>query len=362
MTELFAIGGVLRDYDWGVVDGLSEWTGKPTGQPEAELWFGAHPAAPSPLLDRPDSQQSTLAQAMGFGQVPLLTKILAAGSPLSLQVHPSESLAKDWRRTPEGRALLADDVEKIEMLIALEEFLVLAGWRDSEEAGRILSAAAATESVLAAVRDSDRSQAIRLLLGADALRASEAEWLAAVRDAESDPITIQVMTRVAHKFPGDPGVAVACLLQSSALDAGDAVYLPAGLPHSYVQGRGIEVMTSSDDVLRMGLTSKPVAVEYAVAALNDDQEVNLIRSPRDGRYAPPESPFEVRLVTEETVEAPTAHYRLALSLTDDAEIRTADRYRAISAGEAVVLPQGFPTADVEFMGRGALVTAREVQP
>ena len=361
MTELFAIGGVLRDYDWGVVNGLSEWTGTSTDGPEAELWFGAHPAAPSPLQVPSGQNESTLAQVVGSGDVPLLTKILAAESPLSLQVHPSELLATAWCQTPEGRALLADDVEKTEMLIALEEFLILAGWREPEEAGRILRAVGATERVLVALRDSDRAQTIRLLLGDDALRATEAQWMAAVTSAGSDEITDEVMARVAHKFPGDPGVAVACLLQSSVLEAGDAVYLPAGLPHSYIHGRGVEVMTSSDDVLRLGLTSKTISVEYAIAALDDDRAVDLIRDPDDGLYAPSGSPFKVRFAAQESVAAPTAHYRLALALAGALEVRAADQRRVVSAGEAVVMPQSCPTAEIEFVGRGVLVTAGGAQ-
>lgn len=359
MTEMFAIRGALRDYDWGVTNGLSEWTGASTNGPEAELWFGAHPAAPSPLLESTEQRGPTLAEVLGPGHVPLLTKILAADSPLSLQVHPSESLAKAWRQKPRGRLLLPDDVEKIEMLVALEEFHILAGWREPEEAERILRAAGATEAVLSATRGSDRARAIRLLLGDDALRATEAQWMTAVTSAGSDELTTQVMARVAHKFPGDPGVAVACLLQSAVLGVGDAVYLPAGLPHSYVRGRGIEVMTNSDDVLRLGLTSKVVSVEYAIAALDENRAVELIRDPDDGFYAPAGSPFEVRFATDEIVESPTSRYRLALALAGGLEVRTADQRQAVSVGEAIVMPTDFPTAEVEFVGQGVLVAACE---
>lgn len=358
MTEMFAIGGVLRDYDWGIVNGLSRWSGTTTNEPEAELWFGAHPAAPSPLRDPAGSDESTLDQVLGAGQVPLLTKILAAGSPLSIQVHPSELMARSVRQSPEGRALLADDAEKIEMLIALEEFLILAGWREPEDAGRLLRAVGATERVLSAVQDADRAQTIRLLLGDDAIRADEGEWLAAVERAGSDEVTTRVMARVANKFPGDPGVAVAGLLQSSVLNVGDAVYLPAGLPHSYIHGLGVEVMTSSDDVLRMGLTSKTVSVEYAIAALASDRSVELIRNPGDGLYAPAESPFDVQFVTEGTVLAPTSNYRLALALSGALEVTAGVQHRAVSMGEAVVLTPSCATADVRFVGRGVLVTSR----
>ena len=43
--------GAVKDYDWGIVDGLQAWSGEATGEPQAELWFGVHPGGPSPLVD-----------------------------------------------------------------------------------------------------------------------------------------------------------------------------------------------------------------------------------------------------------------------------------------------------------------------
>ena len=37
--------------------------------------------------------------------------------------------------------------------------------------------------------------------------------------------------------------------------------MPAGAPHAYLHGTGVEIMGNSDNVLRAGLTHKPVAVE-----------------------------------------------------------------------------------------------------
>ena len=38
-----------RDYDWGTSDAIAELQGRPVPAPgpEAELWMGAHPTAPS---------------------------------------------------------------------------------------------------------------------------------------------------------------------------------------------------------------------------------------------------------------------------------------------------------------------------
>ena len=46
---MFSIRGDVKDYDWGILDGLTPWTQASTGAPQAELWFGVHPSGPSPM-------------------------------------------------------------------------------------------------------------------------------------------------------------------------------------------------------------------------------------------------------------------------------------------------------------------------
>ena len=62
------------------------------------------------------------------------------------------------------------------------------------------------------------------------------------------------------EYPGDPGVLISLLLNRLSLEPGEAVYLPAGNVHAYLHGLGVEVMASSDNVLRGGLTPKFVDV------------------------------------------------------------------------------------------------------
>ena len=44
----------VRDYAWGRRDGIAALVGsEATGGPEAELWVGTHPGAPSLVVDDP---------------------------------------------------------------------------------------------------------------------------------------------------------------------------------------------------------------------------------------------------------------------------------------------------------------------
>src|ERR1700685_3257836 len=75
----------------------------PSPGPEAELWMGAHPSAPSGVLglgQRPATLDAVIAadpeRELGprcvarFGpRLPFLLKVLAAEKALSIQVHPS---------------------------------------------------------------------------------------------------------------------------------------------------------------------------------------------------------------------------------------------------------------------------------
>jgi mannose-6-phosphate isomerase len=64
--------------------------------------------------------------------------------------------------------------------------------------------------------------------------------------------------RLAEQHPRDAGAVVALLMNLLRLDAGEAMFVPAGRLHAYLHGVGIEVMASSDNVIRGGLTTKHV--------------------------------------------------------------------------------------------------------
>ena len=67
--------------------------------------------------------------------------------------------------------------------------------------------------------------------------------------------------RLSDRYPGDPSVAATLLLNYVALEPGEALRLDAGNLHSYLHGAGIELMGASDNVVRGGLTVKPVDVD-----------------------------------------------------------------------------------------------------
>ena len=89
----------VRPYAWGSLTALPELLGQePTGEPQAELWMGAHPGDPSRAdrgegprrLDEliaadPEGELGAASTARFGPRLPFLFKVLAAGLPLSIQ-------------------------------------------------------------------------------------------------------------------------------------------------------------------------------------------------------------------------------------------------------------------------------------
>jgi mannose-6-phosphate isomerase len=90
--------------------------------------------------------------------------------------------------------------------------------------------------------------------------ATAADPAVAVASASSANDDYALALDLAAHYPGDPGVLVALLLNHVHLAPGEAIWMPAGNLHAYLNGAGIELMAASDNVLRGGLTPKRVDV------------------------------------------------------------------------------------------------------
>ncbi|MFM9050326.1 MAG: type I phosphomannose isomerase catalytic subunit [Actinomycetota bacterium] len=359
-SGVHVVRGVLKDYAWGAVDGLSRWTGESTGGPQAELWFGAHPAGPSPVAHGPDTGR-TLADLPEHAGMPLV-KILAASTPLSLQVHPDpETAAVGWSRQadqPRETWLYSDDAEKREMLVALTAFDVHAGWRDPEEAADVFARAGAPESLVRTVATADRRDAVRAVLDLDRAECAriEPQLVAAATAAGWSSSAVSALARVAATHPADPGVLVAVLLDHATLAPGEGVAVPAGVIHSYVAGLAVEVMTSSDNVLRLGLTPKPVAVEEALAAVRTDRHPMPLGGFVGEVLDPPGMPFDL-VIADQPVRVPTGTHRVVLSLHGETRVTGAGSGDvSLAEGEAAVAAPGEADLVVEPEGSAVVVT------
>ena len=308
---------VVQHYDWGSTSAIPRLIGgEPDGRPWAELWVGAHPGAPSRLTaDSRRLDDMVAADPVGelgaevaerFGRFPFLLKLLAAARPLSLQAHPSaEQAASGFAR--EQTAGLArdaaqrtyrDDWAKPEIVCALTDFAALSGFRPVAEAAPVLRALDRGEKspgglllsdIVGSLLDPPGDDAatpddagrlavvVRAVLGLD--RADGAELaratVAATAHARRDPGTspavlaeLALLEQVAAGHPADPGLMVVLLLNHVVLAPGQALFTPAGVLHAYLSGTAVELMASSDNVVRGALTSKYVDVAELMRILD----------------------------------------------------------------------------------------------
>ncbi len=157
---------VVRPYAWGSRTAIAELQGRPVPAPgpEAELWMGAHPSAPSGVgpdaswptaLDAviaadPDRELGPDCASRFGGRLPFLLKVLSAERALSIQVHPSRPQAQAGFLADDERGLAPDDPArnyvddwpKPELLYALTPFEVVAGLRAPADAAGLLRALA----------------------------------------------------------------------------------------------------------------------------------------------------------------------------------------------------------------------------
>ena len=102
---------------------------------------------------------------------------------------------------------------------------------------------------------------------------------------------------LAETYPGDRGVVISLLCNHLKLAPGEAVFLPAGNLHAYLSGAGVEVMASSDNVLRGGLTGKHVDLAALIGVLDfvDGRipVLNPVLGPGGLRYPVPVDDFDL---------------------------------------------------------------------
>ncbi|MYW67697.1 mannose-6-phosphate isomerase, class I [Streptomyces sp. SID8379] len=273
----------VRPYAWGSTTAIPRLVGaEPTGEPQAEMWMGAHPGAPSRTERGPLNEVIDAAPAQELGEpavtkfgprLPFLLKLLAAGAPLSLQVHPNLQQAKEGYEKEEAQGVpidaphrnYKDANHKPELICALTEFDGLCGFRAPEEAARLLEGLGvdSLKPYVDLLRAHPEEAALREVLTA-VLSADLAEMTATVTEATAAAQRIggdyEPYAGIAHHYPGDPGVIAAMLLNHVRLQPGEALFLGAGVPHAYLNGLGVEIMANSDNVLRCGLTPKHVDV------------------------------------------------------------------------------------------------------
>jgi mannose-6-phosphate isomerase len=311
MKTIGILKNAIQEYAWGSLTAIPELLGQPvTGTPQAELWMGAHPKAPSQVFH--GGKWESLIQAIETqpvdvlgkevaekfrGKLPYLFKVLAAAKPLSIQAHPNLQQAREGfeRENRLGISLTAsnrnykDENHKPECICALTRFWGMNGFRSAPEITRYLASLCqdVLEDEIALLESRPDSRGLKRLFQS-LLTLSPQKRTAAIASAVSHAGSIDVRDdRVCHwvrrlqaEYPEDIGVLFPAILNLFCLEPGQALYLASGEPHAYLDGVGIELMANSDNVLRGGLTPKHLDVPELLNVLTFREQAPCVILPR----------------------------------------------------------------------------------
>lgn len=296
--SILKLKGKVQHYQWGGVTFLPELLGEKneTHKPYAEYWMGIHPLAPSTV--EVDGREMLLSDVISqdpvryltapvweqFGGFPYLLKIMDVHDMLSIQVHPTRAAAISGfeRENSLGIPLDApnrnykDTNHKPEVMLALSEFWLLHGFRSKEAIERVLEDVPEFNVLLPLFRKEGLYSLYRFLMEMDQsnvnnmleslikreirhyhageLQKSEPGWWVA-RLFEQKQVTGDL----------DRGIFSIYLLNLVKLQPGEAIFQAAGVPHAYLEGQNVELMSNSDNVLRGGLTPKYIDVVELLA-------------------------------------------------------------------------------------------------
>jgi mannose-6-phosphate isomerase len=380
----------VQHYGWGDRSFIPRLLGEPTpaSEPQAELWIGDHPNLPSVadldgvpvpldrLIDaRPEAVLGHATLQRYGAQLPFLFKVLSAAAPLSIQAHPNRTQAVVGfaRESDAGipltdpRRNYRDPNHKPELLVALTDFHALRGFRPLADIDRELQRHPSLAGLRASLGGCRR--------GLEALYAIFMRLPQAEVDRLLAPVVADCATRATD--PRNPEAErCAWLLRADALHGGDdhhdrgllsflllnllhlrpaeAIYLPAGELHSYLEGAGLELMANSNNVLRGGLTSKHIDVDALLSVLSVDPNSAQVmrpapdaRDPDTTRYDPPAEEFALRVLSLRPAPAlRTWHGGPALGLVLEGsglEVTAAGKTLGLARGDAFLIPSATQT-------------------
>ncbi len=307
MTAL--LSPAIKNYDWGDITALPDFTGQPRdAKPWAELWFGTHPDG-----------QATVKTGTGVkdlkeivGELSFLVKLIAVAKPLSIQTHPTiaQASAGFVRENNLGidraafNRVYRDNNTKPELLCALSDFEMLCGFAPIEQ------------SLALAEKNGWLELARRLKLTG---LAKTVRWALEEKNHRT-PANLPNYLRVVSELYADTGgVYVALLMNHLTLKSGEAMFLEPGNVHSYLSGLAVEVMSSSDNVMRAALTTKHVDLRefFATAVIDSHLPTQVTQRKSSGNtvdYEIKNSPFNVQKIDVHSTMTIQADHEVELYL------------------------------------------------
>lgn len=392
--SIFKLENVIQNYAWGSKHAISKLFGiqNPNDEPQAEIWMGAHPNGCSKIAATGELLSEVIAKdskgmfgdytAARFGELPYLFKVLAAETPLSIQVHPRKERAQQGfeRENALGIALDApnrnykDPNHKPELVYALTFYKAMNGFRPIAEIIALFNEAniSSLSQELAQLKLQPNSDslkcffsAIMSLEGATKQFALEELYAAIERPAKTamSREAFQYVADFKQHYKDDIGLFSPLLLNTVELAPGEAMFLHAETPHAYVQGTGLEIMANSDNVLRAGLTPKYIDVPELIDNTRfepiDPRHIKLEPVLKEGKLSYPipvdDFGFDLLSATDEVKSIYLRSAEILFCVEGEAVICANDEHVTLCPGESVFVSHNSNV--YQYQGNGILARA-----
>lgn len=273
------LSGKTKHYAWGGDDFIYDFLNQDKqNQPCAEYWLGSHPSGISSLEDGTNLDDYLRDNSL---ELPYLLKILDVKSMLSIQAHPSEAEAKAGyeeelsKNIPIEQRIYKDPYAKPEMCVALDDFYLLSGFRPLQNAIKQILPYPSLSPLLEILQ-----QQGYLALHHHLINCKEAAYkallLPLIESLEQEQKAGKLkehhpgywLLAAYKKYPKDRALLLILFLNLIYLREGQAYYHREGILHAYLSGQCVEIMGNSDNVLRAGLTDKPLHINTIMTCAN----------------------------------------------------------------------------------------------
>lgn len=381
MDKIFSLKGRVQNYAWGGDQFIPDLLSLDLhGEKAAEYWLGAHENAPSLLLSQQGEEpldafvarnpKETLGPEIAekFGRLPFLFKVLDVHDMLSIQVHPTKAEAERGFEDENQKGIpikapyrnYKDDNHKPEIMVALSDFWLLHGFLPKKELLKRLKSIPEFFDLIGVFEeqgypglyktvmqqpDEVTTQVLKPLIDriypvykAGRVAKSDPDyWAAKAYDLASDKNTL------------DKGLYSIYFFNIVKANRGEAIFQDAGIPHAYLEGKNIELMANSDNVLRGGLTGKHVDVPELLKHIKFEETIpNLIKGnlQQDGTeriYSSPAPDFELSKIELNASQEYTSHAlspQILLVLEGEAQLTHGNKQISLVKGGAAFIVAG----------------------
>jgi mannose-6-phosphate isomerase len=265
----------------------------------AELWMGTHDSLPSKVSRTEITLKEHLERTYGK-QIPFLFKLLSINKALSIQSHPDKPTAEMLHKTKPQ--YYKDPNHKPELAIALTHFSMFCGFVGKKEIFENFEKYPSLFKMSGTFNDVTNLKKMfenLLKLSKEDILSLNQYIFKKMDNKVSKTNKEKAIMKLYDQFDNDDiGIIFTLFMNYLELFPGGCVYIPANTVHSYISGDIIECMSQSDNVIRVGLTTKYKDEETLMDTLIFEESKPHILEPKSFNemhkiYKPPIEEFEV---------------------------------------------------------------------